>query len=128
MTARSPISREAFWFIAITAVQGAANYGTYLAVLLFAPWWVAFLAAAAVGIALQTVLQITSTFRMRIRAQIGVPYVAYQLCFMAAFGSLLALVIRLGVLPALAPFAVLVVITPANFVISRWIIQRPAAS
>lgn len=121
-------SPELIKFLLVSTAQAVANYGTYLLVLLVAPWWVAFACAVAVGIALQTVLQIRTTFATRMRLGTSSRYVAYQLGYLGVFAALLSLTIHQGVPPAYAPLVVLAIVTPANFVLTRWVITRRSGS
>ena len=120
--------RKFLTFVGVAAVQAVANYGTYLLVLQVAPWYVAFACAAVVGIALQTLLQIRATFGTKLTYSVGWRYIAYQVVYLAIFTVLLATAISAGILPSLAPLAVLIVIAPVNFLLSRWIITRPGSA
>lgn len=111
-------------FIGVALLQNIANYGVYLLVLLVAPWWVAFACAMLVGLSIQTVLQIRSTFGRKLGWLVSGRYVVYQLAYTAVFATLLGQVISLGVPAAYGPLVVMAVVTPPNFLISRWIITR----
>jgi len=120
--------REWVSFLIVGGVQAVANYATYLLVLQVATWQVAFLAALAVGIAIQSVLQIRTTFGEKFTWRAGRRYAAYQLGYAVVFWMLLSLVIGLGVLEELAPLVVMCVTTPANFLLSRKIIRHSTLS
>lgn len=111
-------------FILVSALQAVANYGSYLLVLMVAPWWVAFAVAVIFGIGLQTLLQIHATFGSEVTLVRSGRYIAYQLGYLAVFATMLSLVIGWGVRPAYAPLVVLAIVTPANFVLTRWVITR----
>jgi putative flippase GtrA len=111
-------------FLGVALLQNIANYGVYLLVLLIAPWWVAFACAMVVGLSIQTVMQIRATFGQKLEWRVSRRYIAYQLGYTAVFATLLGQVIGYGVPAAYAPLLVMVVVTPANFLLSRWIITR----
>jgi putative flippase GtrA len=117
-----PLRRQILFFLVVAALQAVGNYGTYLLLLQITDWPIAFLAAAAVGIAVQTALQIKSTFRSKLKLDISVRYVIYQIGYMAVFAILLGATIRAGVPAAVAPIPVLVIVTPLHFLLSRMII------
>ena len=113
------LSRVFTGFVSVSALQAVANYGTYLLLLIVAPWWIAFLGAAIAGITLQTVLQMRWTFRGPTSVARGWRYVVFQIGYLAVFAGALALVIAMGVPAALGPLLVLAVLTPINFLITR---------
>jgi putative flippase GtrA len=118
------LDAEFLRFVGVAGLQAVANYGSYLIVLQFAPWWVAFAVATIIGLSLQTVMQIRATFGQKITFQRSAPYILYQVCYVACFALALKLAIDWGVRAEFAPLVVLVVATPANFLISRLIIKR----
>ncbi len=120
--------REWVSFLIVGGVQAVANYGTYLLVLQVATWQVAFLAALAVGITVQSILQIRATFGEKLTWRSGRRYAGYQLGYAVVFWMLLSLVIGLGVMEEFAPLVVMCITTPANFLLSRKIIRHSAAS
>ena len=115
-------------FVTVSGIQAIGNYGTYLVVLRYADWPIAFLAALAVGIAIQTTLQIKTTFKGELNFRVASFYILFQLFYAVLYGTLLAVVIASGVAPAFAPLVVLLVMTPLNFLVSRMIILGRAAS
>ena len=121
-------NRRVLLFLAVLALQGAANYATYVVVLQFAPWWIAFAAAVSVSLVLQTLLQFHLTFRQNLTATAGARYVAYQCVYTAVFGGCLGLVIANGFPAVFAPLVVLSVLTPLNFLITKRVIGAGATS
>ena len=117
-----PLRRQILFFLGVAALQAVGNYGTYLLLLQITDWPIAFLAAVAMGIAVQTALQIKSTFRSKLKFDISVRYVIYQIGYMAVFAILLGATIRAGVPAAVAPIPVLVIVAPLHFLLSRMII------
>jgi len=115
-------------FIAVQGIQAIGNYGTYLIVLQYAAWPIAFVAALVVGIFIQTVLQVKATFAGKLNFRVGGSYVIFLLAYAAIYATLLSLVIAAGVAPAFAPLVVLCVMTPVNFLVSRMIILGRASS
>lgn len=116
--------REFLSFIFVSGLQLVANYGTYLIILPIAGLWPAFLSALAVGLTVQTILQITRTFREKITLNLSARYVGYQLCYTAVFAGLLKLTVDFGIPAEVAPIAVMMIATPINYVLSRWVIKK----
>jgi putative flippase GtrA len=123
------LKRELLRFLAVSGLQAVANYGTYLIVLQFAPWWIAFMLAVVVGLTLQTLLQIRTTFGENVTARRSFRYVGYQIAYLVVFMILLKTVIEFGVRAEFAPLIVLAGVTPINFLLTRWVIRlRPDAA
>ena len=118
------IRAEFLRFLVVSGLQAIANYGSYLIMLQFAPWWAAFMVAVVVGLSLQTILQIRTTFGKQVTVKRGASYVAYQIGYLIVFMSLLKLVIDAGIRAEFAPLVVLAAVTPVNFLITRWIIKE----
>jgi putative flippase GtrA len=116
------IDRPFLRFLGVAGLQNLVTYAVYLLVLVVAPWGIAFACAMIVGLAFQTVFQIRATFGAKLTRRLSGHYVLYQLAHTAIFASLLSFAITAGIPEEIAPVLVVFIVTPANFIITRWVI------
>jgi putative flippase GtrA len=123
--ARQIASAEFVKFLLVGVGNVVLTFTVYELLLFTTSYMTAFGISAVTGLVYTTLMTIAVTFRRELTARsIGAQatwYVAYSVIFALA---LRAAVDHLGIPPALAPFPLLAVLTPLNFLCARLLSRK----
>lgn len=125
---RSSRIREWIGFAAVGAANTIATYLVYLAILPMAGYVVAYTVSYVAGIGFSYVANSRFVFRARMGGRSLALYpLAYIAQYLAGLGLVALQVELLGVPAWLAPWLAVVVLLPAGFVATRFILRNHAA-
>jgi hypothetical protein len=123
--ARQIVGAEFVKFLLVGVGNVVLTFTVYELLLFTTSYMTAFGISAVTGLVYTTLMTIVVTFRRELTARsIGAQatwYVAYSVVFALA---LRAAVDHLGIAPALAPFPLLAVLTPLNFLCARLLSRK----
>jgi putative flippase GtrA len=114
------LAEEARRFLISGLAKTAITFAVYWSLLPFSNYRYAYVAAFVAGLVFLTTVNARYVFQVQLSVRTAIAFTTYQLFYFATFGVVLALVVELfHVAPAIAPLLVLVITTPANFVVTR---------
>jgi putative flippase GtrA len=123
------IDREFVRFIICGAVNTAASYVIYLALLVFVSYLFAYTISYILGIFTSYYLSARFAFRQKLRLSTALQYPAvYLFQYLFGVGLLYILVDWLGVGKRMAPVIVVLLAVPLTFLMSRFVIKRGLAT
>lgn len=107
-------------FLGVGAVNTVLTFIIYEVLVLITSYRVAYTISFVAGVCFATVAQSIIVFRARLRFWPVVRFVAFYLAsYLVGIEVLTFLVERLGIAPALAPFLLVMIMLPLNFLGSR---------
>ena len=112
-------------FVGIGAVNTVLSIALFEVLILFLPYWIAYLIPFPLGIAFSLYANASFVFGRAVKTASAVSFVLVYLASYA-FGYVLfvMMVEVIGLPPAFAPFVTLAIVTPINFVGSRLALER----
>jgi putative flippase GtrA len=112
-------------FVGVGAVNTVLSIALFEVLIPFLPYWIAYLIPFPVGIAFLLYANATFVFGRAVRTVSAVSFVVvYLASYAIGFALVVVMVEVVGLPPAFAPFAALAIVTPINFVGSRFVLGR----
>ena len=122
---RLPLFTQVAGFAIVGAMRTAIGYGAYVALLLVAPYWLAFSVSYVVVLAGSFILNGKFVFTADLTLRRGVRYGAiYCGNYLLSLGILTVAIKGLGIAAAMAPVVVIPIMFPVNFVTERYVLMR----
>jgi putative flippase GtrA len=112
-------------FVGIGAVNTILSIALFEVLILFLPYWIAYLIPFPLGIAFSLYANATFVFGRGLKTTSAVSFVlVYLASYAIGYVFVVIMVEVVGLPPAFAPFAALAIVTPINFVGSRLALER----
>jgi putative flippase GtrA len=112
-------------FVGIGAVNTILSIALFEVLILFLPYWIAYWIPFPLGIAFLLYANATFVFGRGVKTASAVLFVLVYLAnYAIGYTLIIVMVEGIGVPPAYAPFAVLAIMTPINFIGSRLALER----
>jgi putative flippase GtrA len=100
------------------------TFALYEALLYFMSYMAAFAISAVVGLLYTTLMTIVVTFAGELTTRNIFAQATWYIIYGCIYAACLKLAVDFGIPPALAPFPLLAVLTPLNFLCARFLAKR----
>jgi len=112
-------------FAIVGAMRTLISYAAYIALLLVAPYWVAFSVSYVAVLLASLVVNGKYVFKADVTVRRGVLYgCVYFGNYLLSLGILHVVIKMIGLSPPLAPMVLIPIMFPVNFVTERYVLTR----
>ena len=122
---RRPMHNQFGKFLLVGVGNVVLTFTLYEVLLYLVNYMAAFLISAVVGLLYTTLLTVVVTFSGDLTLRNILAQAAWYVAYSGVYAALLRLAVdQIGIPPALAPFPLLAVLTPLNFLCARWLMKN----